>query len=71
MKVKELIEQLEKLDENMEVCVSAQYGGWNFAKKAEVKNVVPNPNFKPGDREGELTDFLTPSEKEFKVITIW
>ena len=73
MTVKELISQLETLDEDMKVCVSAQYGGYNEADNAEVIDIKPNPNFQPGDREGELVEAEFAHEKEgsVKVVTIW
>ena len=70
MTVKALKAKLAELNDEMKVCVSAQYGGYHDVEHVEVIDVIPNPH--ASDREGEWNMATVPSEieKAVKAVSI-
>jgi hypothetical protein len=55
MTVKELIEKLSELDQELHVFIPGYEGGYNYAEISEVKNICLNVN--PEDYYGPHDDF--------------
>jgi hypothetical protein len=69
MKVKDLIQQLSKLDQDLEVFVGGYEGGFEYAEIGEVKDIALNVNTDWYYGPHEDLDGLSEEQKlQFKII---